>query len=481
MEAKQFKVAALSLAVFGALASTSVMAKQDGESQAYGANYEKFIEESTLSGGLFYFQRDRDRRGSGIPGANQDAPYAPNLSHATTQVALNFNSGYAWDFIGLDLGGFYAYDLTQGGTAVDQENEFSFAGNKWGGNFKDGQPHKGASLSTAALKFKAFDGALTAKGGLTQLYVPGLLGVNWSYQPGTYLGGQVEGNYGGLYVTGAYATEYKSPWYRDTQNFSRAKAWMDPFAAANQIDYIYALAARYTFSNGLGLTAGFGQSENYMDSYFAKAAYKFDVLGGLNTSYQFYGSKTDTYVGPDGKDIQTYDGLAWQQALTAALNYNLYDFRAEALFTKAEGAEGNYLPRLTRGYGNSQGANEIWWDSRSDWNANNEKAIFLGVTRKLDDLMGAPGWAVGVSGAYGWGMEKGDGTKASNGADTEKALNFDVMYTLQDGLAKGTLFKLHYTKYENNIPSDAGWTELPNVFASEHDVKFHIIMPLSFF
>ena len=28
---------------------------------------------------------------------------------------------------------------------------------------------------------------------------------------------------------------------------------------------------------------------------------------------------------------------------------------------KAEGDLGNYLPRLTRGYGNSQGANEIWW------------------------------------------------------------------------------------------------------------------------
>lgn len=475
MEAKQFKVAALSLAVFGALASGSVMAQQDAEGPGYAASYEKFVDDSKLTGGLFYMQRDRDRR------AEPGAKYGHNLAHSTVQAALNFNSGYAWDFIGLDLGGFYAYDLTQGGTAVDQENEFSFAGNKWGYNFSDGLPHKGASLTTAALKFKAFDGVLTAKGGLTQLYVPGLIGVNWSYQPGTYLGGQAEVNYGGLYVTGAYATEYKSPWYRETQKFSRAKAWMNPFAAENTIDYIYALAARYTFENGLGLTAGFGQSDAYMDSYFAKVAYKFDVLGGLNTSYQFYGSKTDTYKGPDGKDIETYDGLAWQQALTASLNYDLYDFRAEALFTKAEGAEGNYLPRLTRGYGNSQGANEIWWDSRSDWNANNEKALFLGVQRKLDDVIGAPGWAVGVSGAYGWDMEKGDGTKASNGEDTEWAVNFDVMYTVQEGLVKGTLFKLHYTNYNNDIPATGGWTELPNVFASEHDVKFQVIMPLSFF
>ncbi|WP_370598508.1 hypothetical protein NMD15_03415 [Plesiomonas shigelloides] len=66
----------------------------------------------------------------------------------------------------------------------------SFAGNKWGSNFASGKARNGASLTTAAVKVKAFDGALTAKGGLTQLYVPGLIGVNWSYQPGTYLGGK---------------------------------------------------------------------------------------------------------------------------------------------------------------------------------------------------------------------------------------------------------------------------------------------------
>ncbi len=94
---------------------------------------------------------------------------------------------------------------------VNQENEFSFAGNKWGENYKDGSPEGGFSLANASLKFKALDGALTAKGGLTQLYVPGVIGVNWSYQPGTYRGGQIEGNFGGLYLTYAIADEYKSP------------------------------------------------------------------------------------------------------------------------------------------------------------------------------------------------------------------------------------------------------------------------------
>ncbi|MGY2498404.1 ChiP family protein, partial [Klebsiella pneumoniae] len=124
--------------------------------------------------------------------------YQSNLSHATTQAALNFNSGYAWDIVGIDVGGFGAYDLAvTENHAVNQENEFSFAGNKWGENYKDGSPKGGFSLANASLKLKALDGAVTAKGGLTQLYVPGVIGVNWSYQPGTYRGGQIEGNVGG--------------------------------------------------------------------------------------------------------------------------------------------------------------------------------------------------------------------------------------------------------------------------------------------
>ncbi|WP_421328351.1 OprD family outer membrane porin [Aeromonas veronii] len=481
MEKVIFKRAALSAAVVAALVAPGMaLAAQDMMSPEYGQSYETFVKDSKLTGGLFYFQRDRQRIDGDPTAAKKEGKYQSNLSHSTVQAALNFNSGYAWDTVGMDLGGFGAYDLAvTENHPVNQENEFSFAGRSWGNNAKDGSPEGGFSLSNAAMKLKFLDGGITAKGGYTQLYVPGQIGVNWSYQPGTYRGGQVEGNFGGLYLTYAIADEYKAPWYKETQVFSRAKAWMDPFADENVIDYIHGIAARYTFENGTAVTGSFGQSEGYMDSYHFKLAHKFDVLGGLSTSYQFYGSETETYT-KGASQIETYDGLAWQQALTAAWGMGPYGFRLEGLWTKAEGAEGNYLPRLTRGYANSQGANEIWWDSRSDWNANNEKALFFGVTRSLDDLVGAPGWSVGVSGAYGWDIETGQGKKAANGEDTEWAANFDVTYTVQDGKLKGTLFKLHYTDYNNDISQGGGWTDYPNIFASEHDVKFHIIMPLTF-
>ncbi|MGL5288496.1 MAG: OprD family outer membrane porin, partial [Aeromonas sp.] len=434
--------------------------------------------DSKLTGGLFYFQRDRQRIDGG---PNGDGKYHSNLSHGTAQAALNFNSGYAWDVVGLDLGGFGAYDLSvDESNPVNQENEFSFAGNSWGHNYKDGAPSGGFSLSTAALKLKLLDGSITAKGGYTQLYVPGQIGVNWSYQPGTYRGGQVEGNFGGLYLTYAIADEYKAPWFKDTQNFSRAKykpwvAGYSPLEDQYKIDYIHGIAARYTFESGTAVTASFGQSQGYMDSYHFKLAHKFDVLGGLSTSYQFYGSETSNFVASAGDAGETYNGLAWQQALTAAWAMGPYGFRLEGMWTKADGDEGNYLPRLTRGYANSQGANEIWWDSRSDWNNHNEKAVFAGVTRSLDDLVGAPGWAIGVSGAYGWDAENPT-SGLKNGE--EWAANFDVMYTVQTGKLKDTLFKLHFTDYNNKQDNLGSWA-YPNMFTSERDVKFHIIMPLT--
>ncbi|MGY3914355.1 OprD family outer membrane porin [Aeromonas australiensis] len=465
MEKVIFKRAALSAAVVAALVAPGMaLAAQDMMSPEYGQSYETFVKDSKLTGGLFYFQRDRQRIQGGATG---DGKYHSNLSHGTAQAALNFNSGYAWNFIGLDLGGFGAYDLSvDESNGVNEENEFSFAGRKWGGKL-DGLSEDGFSLSNAALKFK-FGDSVTAKGGYTQLYVPGVIGVNWSYQPGTYRGGQVEGNFGGLYLTYAIADEYKAPWFKETAGFSKASMYAGnaAFNDENSIDYIHGLAARYTFENGTAVTGSFGQSEGYMDSYHFKLAHKFDVLGGLSTSYQFYGSETDN---------NDYDGLAWQQAITAAFGVGPYAFRVEGLWSKAEGKLGNYLPRLTTGYANSQGANEIWWDSRSDWNHNNEKALFAGVTRTLDDLVGAPGWAVGVSGAYGWDAENGDST-LKNGK--EWAANFDVMYTVQDGKLKGTLFKLHFTDYNNKQDELGSWA-YPNMFTSERDVKFHIIAPFT--
>ena len=52
---------------------------------------------------------------------------------------------------------------------------------------------------------------------------------------------------------------------------------------------------------------------------------------------------------------------------------------------------------------------------------------------------------------------------------------------MQDGRAKGTMFKLHFTQYDNHsdIPSYAGG--YGNIFQDERDVKFMVIAPFTIF
>ncbi len=63
----------------------------------------------------------------------------------------------------------------------------------------------------------------------------------------------------------------------------------------------------------------------------------------------------------------------------------------------------------------------------------------------------------------------------------ESAYSLDAMYTVQEGRAKGTPFKLHFTQYDNHsdIPSWSGG--YGNIFQDERDVKFMVIAPFTIF
>ncbi len=52
---------------------------------------------------------------------------------------------------------------------------------------------------------------------------------------------------------------------------------------------------------------------------------------------------------------------------------------------------------------------------------------------------------------------------------------------MQSGRAKDTLFKLHFTKYDNHtdIPSYGGG--YGNIFQDEKDIKFMVMMPFTVF
>ncbi len=97
-----------------------------------------------------------------------------------------------------------------------------------------------------------------------------------------------------------------------------------------------------------------------------------------------------------------------------------------------------------------------------------------------------PGWAVGASYAYAWDAKPGDMATPDAYYDPnyrlkESSYSLDAIYTVQDGRAKGTMFKLHFTQYDNHsdIPSYAGG--YGNIFQDERDVKFMVIAPFTIF
>ncbi|MGG4693265.1 OprD family outer membrane porin, partial [Proteus mirabilis] len=93
-----------------------------------------------------------------------------------------------------------------------------------------------------------------------------------------------------------------------------------------------------------------------------------------------------------------------------------------------------------------------------------------------------PGWAIGTSYVYAWDAKPSSNPIYDQSKRIrESAWNADIMYTVQEGRAKGTLFKLHYTRYDNHsdIPSYEGG--FGNIFQDEKDVKFNVIMPFTIF
>ncbi|HBP3624208.1 TPA: chitoporin [Escherichia coli] len=423
------KRSTLALAIAGVTAMSGFMAIPE-------ARAEGFIDDSTLTGGIYYWQRERDRKD-----VTDGDKYKTNLSHSTWNANLDFQSGYAADMFGLDIAVFTAIEMAENGDS-SHPNEIAFSkSNKaydedWSGD------KSGISLYKAAAKFKY--GPVWARAGYIQPTGQTLLAPHWSFMPGTYQGAEAGANFdygdaGALSFSYMWTNEYKAPWHLEMDEFYQNDK-------TTKVDYLHSLGAKYDFKNNFVLEAAFGQAEGYIDQYFAKASYKFDIAGSpLTTSYQFYGT-----------------------------------------WVKADGQQGYFLQRMTPTYASSNGRLDIWWDNRSDFNANGEKAVFFGAMYDLKNW-NLPGFAIGASYVYAWDAKPAtwqsnpDAYYDKNRTIEESAYSLDAVYTIQDGRAKGTMFKLHFTEYDNHsdIPSWGGG--YGNIFQDERDVKFMVIAPFTIF
>lgn len=356
---------------------------------ALDAHTADFVDDSTLTGGIYYWQRERDRKD-----VLDNEKYKTNLSHATWNANLDFQSGYAANMFGLDIAVFTAIEMAEN-NGSSHPNEIAFsAKNKIYDEDCSGDK-SGVSIYKATAKFKY--GPVWARAGYIQPTGQTLLAPHWSFMPGTYQGAEAGasfdyGDVGALSFSYMWTNEYKAPWHTETDHFYQHDR-------TTRVSYLHSIGAKYDFKNDLVLEAAFGQAQGFMDQYFAKASYKHDVAGSpLSTSYQFYGArdKADKHTIND-----IYDGTAWLQALAFGYKIGKVDLRLEGTMVKAEGQQGYFLQRMTPAYASSNGRLDIWWDNRSDFNANGEKAVFFGAMYDLSNW-NLPGWAVGASYVYAW-------------------------------------------------------------------------------
>lgn len=430
-----------------------------------------FIEDSELNGGIYYWQRERDRKDV------DTGEYKTDLAHGTWNANLNFSSGYFADTFGVDIAAFTAIEMLES-SGSSHPNEIAFSSSQRAYSEEWRGDKSGISLYKAAAKLKG--GPFKLRAGYIQPEGQTLLAPHWSLLPGTYQGAEAEAEFdyadnGNLKFSYMWTNRYKAPWHLAMDNFYKNDR-------TSRIRYLHSAGAKYDFKNGVVVEAAMGQAKGYLNQYVGKTSYQTELAGSpFTASYQFYGAKNS---GGQSADNQLYDGLAWLQGLTFGYRVGPVDLRLEATAVKAEGRQGYFLQRMTPTYASSNGRLDIWWDNCSDFNANGEKAIFVSA---LYDLSGwqLPGWQVGASYAYGWNAKPSsvnDNPDAWYNASNrlkESAWSLDGIYTVQEGRAKGTSFRLHFTQYQNHsdIPSWSGG--YGNIFQDERDVKFIMMMPFT--
>ncbi len=424
-----------------------------------------FFDDADLTGGVYYFQRDRRRYNNALGG------YATNLDHTTLQGNVDFASGFLGNVIGVDFGVFGSTDIHNHG-AVDHEMNFVPWSDPWHPDWSNTQTRDGVSIYKAAVKAKA--GPVWGRAGYFQPSGPGVLGVNWSIMPGTYRGVNMGADVGKLSVALAWADEYKAPWYKNTNEFRKNDG-------ESRVPWLWSAGARYGFTNGLTLEAAYGESKDHLKNAHFKSRYEVDLAPGgkngkrmLTLGYHLYAMDDSDDSGTNVND--NFAGIATQHYLFSRFDTDSWTMKLEATYTRAPvnspDQVGYFAYRLTDRNGSSKGAYEAWWDARSDWNAHNETALYLGVERRLDDLLPVPGFSVGLGAALGWDGEAYGYSEHLK----EWAFNFDIGYVKPDGPFKGAFIKLHYTEYKNDS-SQPSWVAYKNAFQDEHDLKLFAGVP----
>jgi len=420
-----------------------------------------WLDETRVSGSLNYWYRDRVRAGFDAA-SGRDTRKTRNLLHATGHANLLFESGWIDHWLGLDIGLHGSWDTMNHG-APGHEINFWNVNNPYDQRPRNGDCPSSESprctvdalaLYRAAIRFRAGE-AWRGQVGYFQPAVPGALGVNWSFTPGYYRGGEVAWRQGNWEFGASVADRYKAPWFREDYAFRSSRN--------EKAGTLLSLGAAGVVGNGIKLDFGYAAlADGPRRMLHARL-----VNGAADNEYSMA-----LYV---VRDPDLFSAASAQAALAWRRSTGPYTWRAEATYTHAPLRDparvGNFVYRITSQFGASNGKYAVWWNNRSDFNHDGEWAVFGSLERRFDDF-GWSGGRAGMSLAAGWANSPIAGVDDLR----EQAVSVFASHSWGSGQFKGASLGVHVTRYFNRtqVPS---WSVYSNLFQDENDVKVILQLP----
>lgn len=379
-----------------------------------------------------YFYRKRTDENEKVP-----AWPSQKMKSNTFNTVLTHSSGYLDGWLNADIGFIGAWNFEKDYRC----SEVAFCQKK--NDMVNGEPNiwantdvDGIALYRALLEAKrktgSFEWSLSAGYGQ---FNTGVFNVNWGFLfPGTYRGAQLIGKSGGLTMTYAWSDQYRTPWATEFGSYFGA--------GGERIDYLHSGSLRYQLESGFFAEAAVGQSYDWQDRYFGKIGYQDQKL---IANYQYYNYKIT------GLDFAGRENTYGRQDVVSLSYLTPYFFTVtgEYVWTRASSWFNvpEFVPRMTAGYGNSQGRLDYWWNAVSDFNKHDERALNIGIRQEVFKMGNdSYGFFTGANLIYADNIAGWNSARAKTDNDGyERGYNLDFGFSVLKGAFQNASFNVHYT------------------------------------
>ncbi|HYX38882.1 MAG TPA: hypothetical protein VE954_37730 [Oligoflexus sp.] len=398
-------------------------------------------QEASVTTGYFYRRRTDE---------NLKEPRWPSQEMKSNVInsVFDMSSGYLGGWLKADIGWLGALNFEKDYRCSEvafcsKKNDISDGRtNIWAHNDLDGialyRATLGVQSQLAEVKWKL-------RAGYDQLNA-GVLGNNWGFLfPGSYRGAQLDGEWGGLTFNYAWADTYRAPWATEYGHF------LDP--SSKVIKEIQTAGVRYRAENGFYGEAAAGLATGWQKRHFVKGGWQ-----GKAGAYDLHANYQHYRFSAFGKDFIGRENTMGEQnvvsmQLTHAQGWNL---SLEYVGTQVDFwcTVPEFVPRMSAGYGNSQGRLDYWWNAVSDFNKDGERALNLGLRPPAWNL-GSLAVSSGVNLISAQHISGFDAQHARTDREGfERGYNFDLGFSYAEGVLKPLSASFHYTHLK------AGGTQL---------------------